>query len=114
MVFPFRRRDCLASMDGVHVVCRKVYPHFDTVLMISGGTTTVLAPGVFAALILMFGDITNKHERDVGERREGVICAARSFAIEAPVATRLVAGGILADLIAFPRGTVTGSVPAKS
>lgn len=83
------------------------------VLIISSGITTLLAPIVFATLNSMFGDIADEHELDVGERREGVIFAARSFANKASASIGLVAGGILLDFIAFPRGALMGSVPAE-
>ncbi|MDG1233311.1 MAG: MFS transporter [Pseudomonadales bacterium] len=83
------------------------------VLIISSGFTTLLAPIVFATLNSMFGDIADEHELDVGERREGVIFAARSFANKASASIGLVAGGILLDFIAFPRGALMGSVPAE-
>jgi GPH family glycoside/pentoside/hexuronide:cation symporter len=83
------------------------------VLIISSGITTLLAPIVFATLNSMFGDIADEHELDVGERREGVIFAARSFANKASASIGLVAGGILLDFIAFPKGALMGSVPAE-
>jgi GPH family glycoside/pentoside/hexuronide:cation symporter len=83
------------------------------VLIISSGVTTLLAPIVFATLNSMFGDIADEHELDVGERREGVIFAARSFANKASASIGLVAGGILLDFIAFPKGALMGSVPAE-
>jgi Na+/melibiose symporter-like transporter len=83
------------------------------VLIISSGFTTLLAPIVFATLNSMFGDIADEHELDVGERREGVIFAARSFANKASASIGLVAGGILLDFIAFPRGALMGSVPVE-
>lgn len=83
------------------------------VLIFSGGITTLLAPIVFATLNSMFADIADEHDLEVGERREGVIFAARSFANKASASIGLVAGGILLDWIAFPRGAVMGSVPAE-
>ena len=83
------------------------------VLILSGSITTLLAPIVFATLNSMFADIADEHDLEVGERREGVIFAARSFANKASASIGLVAGGILLDWIAFPRGAVMGSVPAE-
>ena len=59
----------------------------------------------------MFADIADEHELEVGERREGVIFAARSFASKASASLGLIFGGVLLDYIAFPRGAAAGSVP---
>jgi GPH family glycoside/pentoside/hexuronide:cation symporter len=58
----------------------------------------------------MFADITDEHELEVGERREGVIFAARSFAVKATGSMGLILGGIMLDVIEFPRGAALGSV----
>lgn len=84
------------------------------VLVVSAGFTTLLAPVVFATVNSMFADIADEHELEIGERREGVIFSARAFAAKAAASMGLVIGGILIDLIAFPRGAVMGSVPAET
>lgn len=84
------------------------------ILIVSTGITTLLAPVIFATINSMFADITDEHELEVGERREGVIFAARSFANKASASAGLVFGGLLIDLIAFPRGASMGDVPAET
>jgi len=59
----------------------------------------------------MFADIADEHELETGERREGIIYSARSFALKATGSLGLVIGGALLDFIAFPRGAEAGSVP---
>ena len=78
------------------------------------GVTTLLAPVIFATINSMFADITDEHELEIGERREGVIFAARAFATKATASMGLVAGGILIDFIAFPRGAKMGAVPEET
>ena len=58
----------------------------------------------------MFADITDEHELETGERREGVIFAARAFALKATSSIGLIFGGILLDFIQFPRGATMGTV----
>ncbi|MDA0978579.1 MAG: MFS transporter [Proteobacteria bacterium] len=81
------------------------------ILMVTIGCTTMLAPVVFASLNSMFADIADEHELDIGERREGIIFSARSFAVKATASLGLVFGGMLLDFIRFPRGASLGSVP---
>ncbi len=73
-------------------------------------TTSFLGPVIFATLNSMFADITDDHELEIGERREGVIFAARAFAVKATSSIGLIFGGILLDYIQFPRGAASGSV----
>ena len=84
------------------------------ILIVSHGITALLAPVVFASLNSMFADITDEHELETNERREGVIFSARSFATKATASLGLVFGGVLLDLIAFPRGALMGSIPAET
>ncbi|MEK9871417.1 MAG: MFS transporter, partial [Gammaproteobacteria bacterium] len=81
---------------------------------VSHGITALLAPVVFASLNSMFADITDEHELETNERREGVIFSARSFATKATASLGLIFGGVLLDLIAFPRGALMGSIPAET
>ena len=62
----------------------------------------------------MFADIADEHELETGERREGVIYAARSFVIKATGAVGVILGGMLLDFIAFPRGAAAGTVDRTS
>jgi glycoside/pentoside/hexuronide:cation symporter, GPH family len=73
-----------------------------------------VAPVIFTSINSMFADIADEHELETGERREGVIFAARAFCLKATGAFGVIAGGILLDLIAFPRGAIVGSVPAET
>jgi Na+/melibiose symporter-like transporter len=78
------------------------------------GTTFVsalLAPVVFATLNSMFADIADEHEVESGLRREGIIFSARSFIVKTTGALGVFIGGLLLDLIAFPRGAAAGTVP---
>ena len=70
----------------------------------------VLGPLIFGSLNAMFADIVDEHELDTGFRREGVIFAARSFLIKIVSSVGIVLGGIVIDLIDFPRGATAGSV----
>lgn len=83
-------------------------------LIVSAGMTAILGPIIFATLNSMFADITDEHELEVGERREGVIFSARAFALKATSSMGLIFGGILLDFIAFPRGAKLGEVEAET
>ena len=83
-------------------------------LIINTGITSILGPVIFATLNSMFADITDEHELEIGERREGVIFAARAFALKATSSLGLIAGGILLDFITFPRGAALGEVPVDT
>jgi len=72
------------------------------------GTTT--APVIFSTINSMFADIADEHELETGERREGIIYSARSFALKATGSLGLIIGGTILDYIAFPRGAEAGSV----
>ena len=82
------------------------------VLMFSTGVTAFLGPILFATLNSMFADITDEHELEIGERREGVIFSARAFALKATSSMGLIFGGVLLDYIEFPKGAMLGTVPA--
>jgi Na+/melibiose symporter-like transporter len=80
------------------------------ILALNVGMTSFLGPVIFATLNSMFADITDEHELETGERREGVIFAARAFALKATSSFGLIFGGILLDFIQFPRGASIGEV----
>ena len=84
------------------------------VLIFSTGVTAFLGPILFATLNSMFADITDEHELEVGERREGVIFSARAFALKATSSMGLIFGGVLLDYIEFPRGAILGTVPDET
>ncbi|MFT5097946.1 MAG: GPH family glycoside/pentoside/hexuronide:cation symporter [Candidatus Azotimanducaceae bacterium] len=71
----------------------------------------IFLPVIFASFNSMFADIADEVELDTGERREGVIFSARSFANKAVGAVGTLVGGIALDLIAFPSAAVAGTVP---
>ena len=80
------------------------------ILVINSGITTMLAIALFATVNSMFADIADEHELETGERREGIIFSARSFANKFTASAGLVFGGVLLDYIDFPRRAVTGEV----
>jgi glycoside/pentoside/hexuronide:cation symporter, GPH family len=73
---------------------------------------TLMGPLIFANLNSMFADIVDEHELETGLRQEGIVFAARGFAIKVTSSIGLVIGGWLLDLIAFPKGAQAGTVPA--
>lgn len=73
---------------------------------------TVLSPLVFGSLNAMFADIVDEHELEIGHRREGIIFAARAFLIKLVSALGTFLGGVLIDVIEFPRGAPAGTVDA--
>ena len=77
-------------------------------LILSAVVTSALGVTLYATLNSMFADITDEHELEVGERREGVIFAARAFAVKATASLGLILGGILLDFIALPKGRHDG------
>ncbi len=79
-------------------------------VMLTTFITATIAPVIFTSINSMFADIADEHELDTGERREGVIYAARAFCLKATGAVGVVVGGLMLDVIAFPRGAVSGSV----
>lgn len=68
-------------------------------------------PAVMITLNSMFADISDEQELVTGERQEGIIFSARSFAFKAGGAVASVMGGMALDLISFPRGAAPGEVP---
>lgn len=74
-----------------------------------------LVQGIFLPVILasfnsMFADIADEVELESSQRREGAIYAARSFSGKATAALGAIVGGIMLDVIAFPRAAEAGSV----
>jgi glycoside/pentoside/hexuronide:cation symporter, GPH family len=74
----------------------------------------ICLPAIFASFNSMFADISDEVELETGVRREGVIYASRSFASKVTSAMGAILGGIVLDVIAFPRGAVAGTVPADT
>ena len=79
-------------------------------VMMTTFITATIAPIIFTSINSMFADIADEHELETGERREGVIYAARAFCLKATGAVGVVFGGLMLDLIAFPRGAPAGTV----
>ena len=79
-------------------------------VMLTVFITTTVAPVIFTSINSMFADIADEHELETGERREGIIYAARSFCLKATGAVGVMLGGFMLDVIAFPRGAPVGSV----
>ena len=71
----------------------------------------ICLPVIFASFNSMFADIADEVDLETGHRREGVIYAARSFSNKVTAAVGSMLGGVVIDLIAFPRGAVAGTVP---
>ena len=76
-------------------------------------TSGLAGPSVMITLNSMFADIADEQELLTGERQEGIIFSARSFAFKAGGALATVLGGIGLDVIEFPRGAAPGEVPAE-
>jgi GPH family glycoside/pentoside/hexuronide:cation symporter len=76
-------------------------------------TSGLAGPAIMITLNSMFADISDEQELLTGERQEGIIFSARSFAFKAGGAFATILGGIGLDLIEFPRGAAPGEVSAE-
>jgi len=74
----------------------------------------IFLPVILASFNSMFADIADEVELQTGQRKEGIIYSARSFANKITGALGAVIGGIVLDLIAFPKGAVAGTVSADT
>ena len=74
----------------------------------------ICLPVILASFNSMFADISDEVELQTGVRREGVIYAARSFSNKVTGAMGAFVGGVVLDVIAFPRGASVGEVPANT
>lgn len=74
----------------------------------------ICLPVIFASFNSMFADISDEVELETGVRKEGVIYASRSFAAKVTSAMGALLGGVVIDLIAFPRGAIAGTVDADT
>ncbi len=74
----------------------------------------ICLPVILASFNSMFADISDEVELQTGVRREGVIYASRSFANKVTGALGAFLGGVVLDVIAFPRGAAVGTVPADT
>lgn len=79
-------------------------------LMTASFIAAITTPVIFININSMFADIVDKLELATGERREGIIFAARAFAGKAAVALGTIIGGLALDFIAFPKNAAPGEV----
>ena len=70
------------------------------------------SPAVLITVNAMFADVADEQELLTGERQEGVIFSARSFAFKAGASLASVFAGMTLDIIEFPRGAPPGEVAA--
>jgi glycoside/pentoside/hexuronide:cation symporter, GPH family len=115
---------CLVSIGLVHapIVLRLLDPPWFPkngspvilpMLLCCSFATLLLSPLIYATLSSMFADIADEHELETGERREGIIFASRSLALQLIQSAGVTLGGVLLDLITFPKGARAGTVPAE-
>ncbi len=71
--------------------------------------TPLVAIGIIASS--MVADSADEGELLTGHRREGMYSSAIAFSLKAASGIGTLAAGIALDLIAFPRGAVSGQVP---
>jgi Na+/melibiose symporter-like transporter len=109
----------VAILNGNVFICLRLFtdllpangdPLIFWFVMSTGFVGGVTAPIVFIMINSMFADIADEQELITGERQEGIIYSARSFALKATGALGGVFGGIALDFIAFPRQAQPGSV----
>lgn len=79
-------------------------------LMTASFIAALTTPVIFITVNSMFADIADELELATGERQEGIIYSARSFAGKAAVALGTVIGGLALDFISFPKNAMPGSV----
>ena len=71
------------------------------------GLSSVLTYG---AVYSMIADISDEHQLEVGERREGVLFASRAFSQQVVQSIGIAGAGILLDIIEFPTAAKAGMV----
>lgn len=64
----------------------------------------------YGAIYSMVADISDEHQLEVGERREGILFASRAFTQQLVQSIGIASAGVLLDFIAFPRGATAGTV----
>ena len=69
-----------------------------------------MVPLIYSSVSSMFADIVDEHELEVGERREGIVFAASSFSRKVTSSFGVLIGGVILDVIHFPKGAVAGTV----
>lgn len=112
----------VAILNGNVFICLRLFtdvlpangdPLIFWCVMSTGFVGGVTAPIVFIMINSMFADIADEQELITGDRQEGIIYSARSFALKATGALGGVFGGIALDLIAFPRRALPGTVDSE-
>ena len=71
------------------------------------------SPAIIVTVNSMFADIADQQELITGERQEGIIFSARSFAFKAGGSLATILAGAGLDLINFPRGAAMGEAPPE-
>jgi GPH family glycoside/pentoside/hexuronide:cation symporter len=111
----------LAIINGNLFICLRLFtdilpPNGDPIIfwcvMSMGFFGGMTGPIVLILINSMFADIADEQELLTGERQEGIIYSARSFALKATSALGGMIGGLALDLIAFPRQAPPGTVDA--
>jgi len=82
------------------------------VLLACSFVTGLVAPAIMITFNSMFADIADELELRTGARQEGIIFSARSFGFKAAAALATILGGIVLDLVGFPKGAEAGQVSA--
>jgi len=82
------------------------------VLLACSFVTGLVAPAIMITFNSMFADIADELELRTGGRQEGIIFSARSFGFKAAAALATILGGIVLDLVGFPKGAEAGQVSA--
>jgi Na+/melibiose symporter-like transporter len=108
----------LATLDGVVLVNLR----FLDWLPANGSTSLlliILGVVIFSVYVLtvqgivgpsIVADVLDRQELDTGRRQEGVFFAALSFASKFTSGFGVILGGIIIDLLAFPRGADPGTI----
>jgi GPH family glycoside/pentoside/hexuronide:cation symporter len=74
----------------------------------------ICLPVILASFNSMFADIADEIELETGDRNQGAIYGARSFANKVVAALGVLMAGIVLDLIEFPTAAVAGTVNAET
>ena len=111
---------CVVIVNSNVMICLRLFtdvlpangtPELLTLLLTFAFIAGLVGPVLIVTLNSMFADIADEQELITGERQEGIIFSARSFAFKAAGAMATVLGGLALDLISFPRGAAPGEVP---
>jgi GPH family glycoside/pentoside/hexuronide:cation symporter len=64
----------------------------------------------YGAIYSMIADVSDEHQLEVGERREGVLFASRAFAQQVVQSIGIAGAGLLLDIIDFPTAAKAATV----